>query len=72
MDQPLGRVGFLMSLGRWELCFEKPAAFAAISSLSSAALRDKLKLINLLLNRERLCYKLIRELVKCHKHLCPL
>lgn len=58
-------------VGRWELRFEKPGMFAAISSLHSTAPRDKLKLINLLLSREHLCYKLIRQVVKYHKHLCP-
>lgn len=55
----------------WELCFEKQGVFAAISSLPSAVLWDKLNLINLLLSREHLCYKLIRQVVKYHKHLCP-
>lgn len=37
----------------------------------STALWDKLSLINLLLGGEHLCYKLIRRVVKYHKHLCP-
>lgn len=45
--------------------------FAAPSSLPGTALWDKLSLINLLLGREHLCYKLIRRVVKYHKHLCP-
>lgn len=58
-------------VGRWELHCEKPGAFVAIISLPSTPLGDKLKLINLLLSREHLCYKLIRQVVKYHKHLCP-